>query len=102
VCYRDVHVFISRVKDAVTMKGEEIIRINFSLCFRGEALTWYTSELTEYDRSALRGHMDSWYVMLVKRFRENPAVAWAKLLSAKYTRHDLLNGITPSSYLAQI
>ena len=84
------------------MKGEEVIRTNLSLCLRGEALLWHVDKLTDYDRAALRGRMQSWYEKLVERFRENPGVAWSKLLTAKYTRNDLLNGVTPGSYVSRV
>ena len=34
--------------------GEEIVRINLSTCLRGSAIIWYTGELSELERLALR------------------------------------------------
>jgi hypothetical protein len=86
----------------VVLKGEEIIWTNLSLCLRGEALLWHANKFTEYDRAALKGRMQSWYEKLIERFRENPSVAWSKLLTAQYTRNDLLNGVTPGFYVSRV
>jgi hypothetical protein len=41
-CYfRDVSVFIARLKDLMVQKSEDVVRANLVSCFRGAALTWY-------------------------------------------------------------
>ena len=48
--FRDIHVFIDRVKDVARAKGDELLRQNLQICLRGTALAWYTTELTENDK----------------------------------------------------
>ena len=38
IIFRDVHVFIDRIKDLSLIKGPELIRTNLSTCLRGTAL----------------------------------------------------------------
>lgn len=45
IYYRDVFVFLGRIKDYAETRSPELVRLNLS-CLRGIALTWYTTELT--------------------------------------------------------
>ena len=69
---------------------------------RGAALRWYSDELNDRDKIALRVDLSQWYTALAKRFRENPMVATRKLNEVRYTRQDVRNGVTPGSYIARV
>lgn len=68
--FRDVHLFIERVKDMVAVRGDEMVRQNLLTCLKGAALTWYTSELiANQKRLVTMGYnIDKWERKLVKRF----------------------------------
>ena len=38
VQYRNFHLFIARVREVASSKGEEIVRVNVNTCLRGTAL----------------------------------------------------------------
>ena len=52
--YRSVILFVERIHDLATVKGEAIVRTNINTYFRGSALAWYTSELSNLERRGLR------------------------------------------------
>ena len=55
IYFRDVHVFIDRAKDLASSSKEwEMIRINLSICLRGQALIWYIFELFDDERRLLK------------------------------------------------
>ncbi|KAJ5232494.1 hypothetical protein N7468_005450 [Penicillium chermesinum] len=54
--YKDVFIFIDRMKDLIPTKSEEIVRANLASCLRGSALGWYSSQLSELERTALRSN----------------------------------------------
>ena len=52
--YKDIYAFVDRIKDLVELKGEDKVREVLPTCFRGEALTWHSTELTELEKTLLR------------------------------------------------
>src|SRR5204863_2160 len=76
---QNVFVFIQRIKDIASIKGDEIVRTNLPLCLRGAAAAWYTDLLNDIEKAGLRSDLKLWYDTLKERFRENPAVALSKL-----------------------
>ncbi len=40
--YRSVHLFIQRITDMASLKGDKVISYNLPLCLRGAALEWYS------------------------------------------------------------
>ena len=40
--YCSVYLFVQRITDIASIKGDKIINYNFSLYFRGAALKWYS------------------------------------------------------------
>jgi hypothetical protein len=92
--YRDVLVFLDRLRDLVTLKGEELIRANIHASLRGSALAWYTSELSEFERRSIR-HMpleEGWLLMLRQRFKMRPSQALMKLADTTFSPTDVRAG----------
>jgi L-cysteine desulfidase len=52
--YRDVYLFVERVKDAVIMFEAEVVRTNLSACLRGSVQVWYIEGLSDLEKKALR------------------------------------------------
>lgn len=52
--YRDVYAFVDRLKDIATIKSSDKVREVLPTCFRGEALIWHSTELTDLEKTLLR------------------------------------------------
>ena len=48
--YSDVYVFIDRMNNLVLLKLEEVARANIHSCLKGDALRWYSYELTSDEK----------------------------------------------------
>ena len=102
--YRDVLVFVDRLKDLVTLKGEEVIRANIHASLRGSALAWYTSELSEFERQSIR-HMpleNGWFLMLRQRFKMRPSQALMKLADTTFSSSEVRAGKSVRSFAQSI
>jgi hypothetical protein len=94
---RDVYVFIDRIKDVARQKGEQMVRDNIQTCLRGTALEWHTSELTDFEKDALRT-VDLERGWIKQRFKERAPIAWNRLEKERYTLKDAANGGPPRAY----
>ena len=85
IWFRDVYMFVTRLKDFVA-QGKDIKSVVTS-CLRGSALMWYLMELSEEDRAGLRNDvkLEQWYKLLVGRFKVNASFAQSQLLSPSST-----------------
>ena len=54
VYYRNVFLFVKRIKNAVTLHETEIVRVNIFSCLRGIAQIWYTEGFNDLKKKALR------------------------------------------------
>ena len=54
VFYKDIYVFIDRLKDITVQHRESNIRNVLTACFRETTLMWYSTELTDLKRILLR------------------------------------------------
>jgi hypothetical protein len=75
--YRNVDAFCERIKDAISTKGADTVRDNLQLCLRGAASRWWTFELSDIDKLAIRGdnspQLIQWTTRLQSRFRPRMA-----------------------------
>ena len=103
VFYRDVYVFIDRCKDMAPLRGEDKLRTVLPQCFRGAALIWHSTELSEMEKILLRGtNLGGWYEAMVHRFKERTPVALASLQKSKYTMTDAKDRKDPRSFVQDI
>ena len=100
VFYRSVEAFIDRVHDVAADKGEALVTQNLSTCLRGPAQTWYTSELSDESKVAMRSGLRFWIDRLRGRFRLNPAEATDFLKRLDYGYAQVSQGKTPGEYLS--
>ena len=99
VFYRDVYAFVDRLKDLVHLKGEDKVREVLPTCFRGSALIWHSTELTELEKRGLRNaSVEEWSETLTEKFKERTSVALQHLQSEHYTMNDARQGRTPRSF----
>lgn len=70
--FRDVHLFMKRVKDIAATQEDELVRQNLSTCFKRTALFWYTSELIADQKRLLKmGHgIEEWAQKLMACFKK--------------------------------
>jgi hypothetical protein len=77
--YRNVDTFVERIKDAIATKGAPLVCDNLHLCLRGAATRWYTFEVSDLNKQAMRTDMtpslDQWIGHLTLRFRPRMAQA---------------------------
>ena len=103
VYYRDMFVWIDHLKDLVKNHGDTAVRPMITQAFRGGALIWYSTELSELEKDLLReATMDRWYQALTRRFREKGPEAQEALDHCSYSLQDAKNGRTPRSYVQDI
>lgn len=99
---RNVHIFIDRIHDTTLIRGENTVKSNLSLCFRGSAATWYSSALTDLEKIALRTEgvpLSHFTDLLKKQFAQTISVALAQLTSSKYTLEDARNQRSITAYV---
>ena len=102
--FRDVHVFLNQARSVASIKGWELIRSNLPLCLRGQALIWYTSELTDAERRLYKygNELDEWSVALKNQFRQSPAKAMDIVTSETYSQEDGRRNREPREYAQTI
>lgn len=100
--FRDIHVFIDRVKDVARAKGEELLRQNLQICLRGSALAWYTTELTENDKRLVAYGIEEWYRLLLARWKQPRSQGMSVLLREKYSMQDAARHREPREYAQMI
>lgn len=103
VFYRDIYVFVDRLKDMAPLRGEDKLRIVIPQCLRGSAIVWHTTELSEMEKGFLRtATVAQWESALLHRFKERAPVALAKLQSIRYSMADAKAGKDPRSFAQDI
>ena len=98
--FRDVSYFIDRIKDMTEVKKAEIVRQNLYICFRGTALAWYTTILTEDQKRLVKlsNGVDEWARVLHKRFKESTSSAMTTITKKRYTMNDARRKREPMKY----
>ena len=103
IFYRDVFVFVNRLKDVAAQRTNAVVAGLVQSCLRGEALVWQTSELSETELTILRtASLEQWCTILTNRFKERSAVALRKLQAERYTFADARSGRRPRAYVQNI
>ena len=71
VYYRDVNKFITRVRDVAAARGEEVLKLHLFGNLRGAAMDWYTDQIDETAKLALRYSPleQGWIRLLADRFK---------------------------------
>ena len=107
--FRDVHFFIERVKNLVTIKDIELIRENLWTCLRDTALAWWTDELSENEKrmtkltfDAIDDRLEEWTRLLHDRFKELFNIALDAMTKKKYTLRDVVNRRESREYAQKI
>ena len=77
--YRDVHVFIERLRTYNTV-SKSVIRNNLRSCLRGMALSWHLTELSETEHKYLASpdegnSIEHWIKLLSDQFKGDVGLA---------------------------
>jgi hypothetical protein len=89
--FRDVHLFIDRVKNFVVAKRAEIIRNNLYTCLRESTMTWYTAKVSKEEKKLLKmkNNIDVWKRYLLKKFRKRLNVIMITITRERYILDDV-------------
>lgn len=88
--FRDIHLFIDRLKDAVAYRNEALVRERIPSLLRGAAQMWFSTGLDHLTKAGLRYIPldDGWYAVLKKQFQRPLSEALRSLTAMKYTLLD--------------
>lgn len=104
VYIRDVFLFIDRIRDAVALRSEDMVKARIPALLRGTALQWYASGLDDVEKSALRHTpgMQTWEKLLSKRFRTPITESLSSLANSSYSIDDARRGRPVEEYVFKI
>ena len=90
IYFRDVHLFLDRVKDMTLIHDDQFVRKNLFICLRDIALQWYTFEILTETKELLRYKqgLRYWTDQLLKRFKKSSNVSIVTILRERYTMND--------------
>ena len=103
--YKNVYLFVKRIRDIVIiMKGEKI-KINLFNCLRGVVQIWYTKNLSNLKKNALRflnEGAEKWCEILIQKFKKSISSALQTFIIEKYILNDVRAQRNISSFVFQI
>lgn len=87
---RNPYVFMDRIRDVASLRGEATVKSRIPQCLRGEALSWYTEALNKNEKDALKHlpGLDRWADALTERFQEPPGDALRAIADTEYSLQD--------------
>ena len=102
--FRDVTVFIDRITNIARVKGAELLRNNLQIYLRGEALEWYTCQLSEPEKRLFTygQNVEEWSSALLNRFGPTKASGIATLVKERYSINDAVRHREPREYTMTI
>jgi hypothetical protein len=103
--YKNVYLFVKRVKDVVIMFDVEVVRINLLTCLRDSTQMWYIESLSDLKKKILRTlneEIDHWCNALLKKFKKFVASTLNYLIIERYILNDVRANRNISSFVFQI
>ena len=92
VFYKNVYVFVNRLKNVASLRDENILRNIIFQCLRDTTLIWHSTELSNVEKSIYREmSFDNWCTILIKRFKEKTFTALINIHFTKYILDDVRN-----------
>ena len=91
--FRDVHVFVNRIKNFVNTQNVELIRDNLYRCLKRNALTWHISLLTNMKKRLLTMNIEltEWKNALMTEFRKSTFKTMKTFVTKRYTMQNAFN-----------
>ena len=106
--FRDVHLFIVRVKKMTLTRDEQLIRDNLWLNLKNTTLKWWTDELFDVERRMTRMTMidqeelSEWISLLHDRFKQSTNVVMNSLIQQRYTLRNVASQRESREYAQKI
>ena len=84
--YKNVHVFIERIKKMIIILKTKQIRRNLSTCLKKTVLMWHTAEFADFTRRLLiyDEGVKKWKKILLVRFKSMTAIVQNQFLYQRY------------------
>ena len=87
--FRDVHLFIDRLRDAAAYRGDAMVRERIPALLRGSAQMWYSTGLDAMVKVGLRhSPVEHWFTTLREQFKRPLSESLRALSLMKYTLRD--------------
>ena len=86
IYFRDVYLFLNRVKNMTLIHEDQFVRENLFICLRDTALQWYTAEISIETKKLLRyeQNLRYWTEQFLKRFKKSSDVSIITILKERY------------------
>ena len=86
IYFRDVYLFLNRVKDMTLIHEDQFVRKNLFICLRDTALQWYIAEISIETKELLRYEQSLryWTEQFLKRFKKSFDVSIITILKERY------------------
>jgi hypothetical protein len=86
IFFRNIHLFIDRVRNFAVIKDYDAVKNNLYTCLREMTMTWYTIELSDEVKKLIktRNNLNVWERYLMKRFRERSTVTMITITRERY------------------
>ena len=105
VYYKNVYLFVERIKNAVNMYTTEKVRFNLFSCLKKTVQIWYTENLSDFEKKALRSlniEIEKWCDVLIKKFKQSIFSALQFFSSKSYFFDDLKNKKNMSNFVFSV
>ena len=105
VYYKNVYLFVEKIKDAVNMYTIEKIRFNLFNCLKKTAQIWYIKDFSDFEKKTLRSlntEIEKWCDVLIKKFKQSIFFALQFLSSKSYSFNDLKSKKNMSNFVFSV
>ena len=84
--FRDIYIFIERIKYIAQIKEDTIVRNSLYICLRETVLTWYTSNLEKDQKRLIKLSIEvnEWIRVLLKKFRQFLNIVMTTVVREEY------------------
>ena len=103
IYYKNVFVFIDRLKDLKKKFFDHKVRELIVECLRDDALIWHSLKLNEIEKNMFRDvSVNQWCRDLIRRFKKRDSQTLKNLQTERYIMQDVRNDKTFKAYVQNI
>ncbi len=86
IFFKNIHLFIDRVKNFAMIKDYDTMKNNLYTCLRDMTMTWYTIEFFEKIKKLIKtkNNLNVWERYLIKRFRKRSTMTMITITRERY------------------
>ena len=102
--FRDVYLFITRVKDFVVVHETKMIRKNLFRCLQNDVIDWYFFRLSFVEKRIFifNEKLNEWKLTLIKKYRKNAIKIMKKMIFNDYFEKNVRNQRESREYAQQL